>query len=114
MVTRDWTGTKDWTDPVEKTPVYTEKEKELLAKAKPFVVRNYGNLDVPTLEAMIIGNLVADPDGDGEKDAFNRINNLGVQKEAASPVCSFGFTSPLDKRNLLISRSSKSMFSESS
>lgn len=54
---------KDWTDPVEFPKAQpTEREQELLSRATPFQVRMYGNLDQATLEAMIIGNMVVDPD----------------------------------------------------
>ncbi len=75
-------GTRDWTDPVEKPePIRTEKENALLATSSPFVVRNYGNLDIPTMEAIVIGYLVADPDGDGDTRAFSKIRNCGIAKE---------------------------------
>lgn len=70
-----------WFDNPEYSTQLTPEEQELLKDEKPFVVRSFGNLDQPTLEAMIIGHMIVDSKVDDEssrKAKMDKIVSSGI------------------------------------
>lgn len=78
----------DWTveteEPVRELSSFTEREQELLKNATLEQIKTYGRLDQPTLEAIIVGNLISEPDIDGQTPsivAAEKIVEMGITRE---------------------------------
>lgn len=74
---------KEWFDEDgEKQPdisAFSEKEQELLKDATPRQIKLYGNLDQPTLEAMIVGLIIGPPNVDKpDTAAAEKIVEAGI------------------------------------
>src|ERR1035437_8544309 len=73
---------KDWSSRQDPDPLLSDKEKDLLKDATPFEIRTYGSLDQPTVEAMLVGYLVALPSTDKpDTKPADKILEANIKKE---------------------------------
>jgi replicative DNA helicase len=69
-------------DPEEELPILTDSAKEMLKDAGPLQIKEYGNLDPLTIEAMMVGYLVDIRDGSEPKTTdADKILNDNIRKE---------------------------------
>lgn len=71
-----------WFDRKTNKPSFSESEKPLIEKEKPFAIKSYGSINQDTLEASIIGHMIADFRLDGQeqnKSKFEKILSFGVK-----------------------------------
>jgi len=80
MSIKDWTDEDD--DKVPDPSSFSEQERELLKDATPRQIKLYGQLDRPTLEAMIVGMLIGPPNVDkADCNAAEKVVEAGIKPD---------------------------------